>query len=187
MPPTSDNLVIRAFDWSQWRAIWQLRLRHLAEEGIVLDEATAIPAEPEDLGDDDQEWDFNHIDSVYLRGVGWFWLAWVDGEPVGHIGAQDLGQGGVELRAMYVARELRRRGIGAALVSELLRHCAAGGAHVVELWTAIDGVGRKLYEPFGFRQVPAPGAEYPGLAERTHFTPGDDQIRMRLALKDDSE
>ena len=182
MLKSPPDLVIRAFDWSQWRALWQLRLRHLAEEGILLDEATAIPAEPEELGDDDQEWDFNHIDSVYLRGAGWFWLAWLDGEPAGHIGAQDLGQSGIELRAMYVARELRRRGIGAALMRELLSHCAEGGAHVVELWTAVDGSGRKLYEPFGFSQVPEPGPEFDKVAELTHFHPGPDEIRMRLDL-----
>jgi GNAT superfamily N-acetyltransferase len=175
------GLVIRAFDWSQWRALWQLRLRQLAEAGILLDDS-AIPSGPEDLGLDDYEWDYNHIAEVYLCGAGWFWLAWVDGTPAGHVGAQDLGERGVELRRMYVSPEYRRKGVGTALVRELLLHCAAKGTRAVELWTESGGVGMQLYQILGFGRTAAPGAEFHAWAEQTHFKPGTDECRMRLDL-----
>ena len=61
----------------------------LAENGIILD-PDDIPPEPEDTSEESPEWDTDHIDPVYLRGSGGFWLAWHATKPVGHVGAQDF-------------------------------------------------------------------------------------------------
>jgi len=45
------------------------------------------------------EMDMERIDEAYLKARGNFWIAWVDDQPVGRIGAQDLGEY-VELRRM---------------------------------------------------------------------------------------
>jgi len=69
--------------------------------------------------------DMERIDEAYLKARGNFWIAWVDDQPVGRIGAQDLGEY-VELRRMYVRKEFRRPGIGSLLAQtliELKMHC----------------------------------------------------------------
>ena len=172
---------VAPFAWNHWRALWQLRLHQLAEDGIILT-AEAIPAAPEDSGRDAPEWDYDHIAEVYLCGAGGFWLAFEQNEPLGHVAGQDLG-GVVELRHMYVRREFRRRGIGAALVQALLDHVRGKGICAVELWTAGEGVGRKLYERVGFRAVGAPGSQFTDLAWRTNYVPGEDEVRMHMDLR----
>jgi hypothetical protein len=66
---------IKPFAWDDWPALWTIRFTHLAEHGIRVD-PTAIPARPQPGTGDDHEWDFHHIDDVYLSGAGNFWLAW---------------------------------------------------------------------------------------------------------------
>jgi GNAT superfamily N-acetyltransferase len=93
--------------------------------------------------------------------------------PVGQIGAEDKGDY-VELRRMYVQMEYRRCGIGTILVQSLINHCLTQKVGSIELWTAEHGLGRILYEKFGFQK-----AERVGEA-----LDSSDQIRMRLALTD---
>lgn len=178
--PQPSTIAIRPFALGDWRALWELRHAQLAEHGIVVP-PEAIPEGPELVDRGDHEWDYHHLDSVYCCGAGGFWLAW-DGEaPVGHIGAQDLG-GVVELRRMYVRPEHRRRGVGSLLVRALLDYCAARGVPAVELWTAADGLGRQLYEKHGFKVVDRPVLDREDFIERTGYTPGDDEVRMRREL-----
>lgn len=122
--------------------------------------------------------DYHKLDSVYLRGAGGFWLAWDKNQPIGHIGAQDLG-GVVELRRMYVRPEHRRCGAGSLLVQVLIDHCASQGVSAIELWTGAEGLGRRLYAKHGFRVVEGLGPGFEDVVERTGYTPGDDEVRMR--------
>jgi GNAT superfamily N-acetyltransferase len=185
-----EPVVVKPFEWAHWTALWQLVHAHLAEHGIVLDseDISPIPAQaPEHIDRSGYEWDLEYIGAVYLRGAGGFWLAW-DGEtPVGHVGAQDLGGTdgcvGVELRRMYVRAEYRRRGIGTRLVQALIEHCATQGARAIELWTARDGLGRRLYAGLGFCRTDRPGPGYERVEAETGYRPGPDEIRMRLDLK----
>jgi len=163
---------VRAFTWAQWPALWALRHAQLAEQGIRI--TADLPAAP-DL-DSPYEADYHRLDQVYLSGAGGFWIAWAEGAPVGHVGAQDLGGGAIELRRMYVRAEYRRQGIGSLLVRTLIAHCADRGATAIELWTAPGGPGRALYEKLGFRRVASPGREFGAIQ------PNDSEIRMRLDL-----
>ena len=104
------GMTITPFTWADWRALWQVRRLQLAEDGILVDLAD-IGDRPSPEDDDTYEWDFYHLEQVYLSGAGGFWLARRSGDPVGYVGAQDMG-GVVELRHMYVAAEYRRQGIG---------------------------------------------------------------------------
>jgi GNAT superfamily N-acetyltransferase len=168
-------ITIRGFSWDQWGSLWELRTAHLAEHGIVLcpDE---IPAEPEDTPFGSPEWDFDHIEQVYLHGSGGFWFAWAGDDPVGHVGGQDLG-GIVELRRMYVRADHRRHGIGTRLVETLIEHCVAARVTAVELWTAHDGLGQYLYGKCGFGMVSERGAGF----EKAIVS--EDEQRMRLDLR----
>jgi GNAT superfamily N-acetyltransferase len=174
---TKRNLIclIKPFQWGDgsWSGLWHLRNCQLVEEGIMTD-YDDVPEKP-DLSSP-YEKDYHRIDQVYLAARGSFWIAWIDDLPVGHVGAEDRG-GYVELRHMYVRSDYRRRGIGALLVQALVKHCIEQKVDTVELWTAGDGLGRMLYEKFGFRQVEIPEEEYDG-------PDSNGQIRMRLALTD---
>ena len=176
----SHPISILPFAWTYWRTLWELRLYQLAEAGILLS-AEDIPLHPMNVDRDDPEWDYDHIAEIYLRGAGDFWLAWWENDPAGHIAGQDFG-GVIELRRMYVRSVYRRRGIATCLVQTLLNHCKTQSIKAVELWTAKHGVGRKLYERMGFKVCRAPGPEFSDLDYRTNFVPGEDEIRMRLAL-----
>jgi GNAT superfamily N-acetyltransferase len=168
---------------------------HLAEHGIVVDpqENPPIPSQvSEQIDRSSPEWDLDYIGPVYLRGAGGFWLAWEGDTPVGHVGAQDIGGTdvpvGVELRRLYVRAEYRRRGIGTCLVQALIEHCAARRALccvplAIELWTAREGLGHKLYAKLGFRWTEQPGPEFARVEAETGYRPGEDEIRMRLDLK----
>jgi GNAT superfamily N-acetyltransferase len=177
---TAGELSIERFTWPQWSALWQLRFCHLAEQGIHLPLA-AIPPQPTAVDQSDAEWDYHQMAAVYLQGAGGFWLAYQAGLPVGHIGGQAIGRG-VELRRMYVRATFRRRGIGQQLVKTLVEHCRKQGVTVIELWTAPDGAGRKLYETLHFQQVDQPGKAFVNLRAVTGYTPGPAEIRMRLQL-----
>jgi GNAT superfamily N-acetyltransferase len=184
-----EPIVIKPFEWVHWAAMWQLVGAHLAEHGIVLDPGDVIspipPQTPEQIDRSYPEWDMEYIGPVYLRGAGGFWLAWWGDTPVGHVGAQGLGKATVcvELRRMYVRAEYRRRGIGTRLVRALIEHCATQGVQAIELWTARDGLGRRLYAGLGFYPTDGPGPGYERVEQETGYRPGADEIRMRLDLK----
>lgn len=173
---------VKPFVPDDWPALWAIRTAQLAEHGVLLDSTTAIPEYPPQPGIDDRhEWDLCHINLVYLCGAGNFWLARYTGHPVGYVGGQDVG-GAIELRRMYVKAGYRRRGVASRLVEALVSHSRAQGIHAIELWTAADGPGRQLYRSLGFRKTEGPGVEYNDVAALTRYTPGADEIRMRLDL-----
>lgn len=180
-PSPDPGVFVRRFAWDDWRALWMVRSAQLAEGGIRLDPSD-FPARPEPGTGDEYEWDFHHLDHVYLSGAGGFWLAWRDSTPVGYVGAQEVEPGAVELRRMYVASAYRRLGIGAALVRALIVHCRDQAVEVIELWTAASGPGRRLYASVGFREAAGPGPEYRDISAQTRYTPGVDEIRMRLEI-----
>lgn len=180
--PESNPISIAPFTWDtweHWRSIWVLRGYQLSEEGII-GEPDIIPPPGLDVPRDEYEWDFHRIEEVYLSGAGGFWIAYRGDDPVGYVGAQDLG-GTIELRNMYVRAEYRRRGIGARLVQALIDHCKSHAVKAVELWTDPEGLGRILYTKLGFRVVDKPWMELNELFYRMNRTT-EGETRMRLDL-----
>lgn len=169
------NIIIKPFTWDDWYAMWKLVAFSLAEDGIFVDDTEQ--ASPDfDLPYDETnpnypEMDMKRIDLAYLSGRGNFWMAWIDNQPVGRVGAQDMGEF-IELRRMYVCQEYRRQGIGTALVQALIDHCQQVEAPEIRLWTNDDGPGRFLYASLGFQQVEPQGEE------RTFFRFLNGEIRM---------
>lgn len=155
--------------------MWLIRHMHLGEDGIHVAD-TDIPLSPEK--DARYEQDLHDVATLYCGGSGGFWLAYAYNAPVGYVGAQQIGQG-AELRRMYVHHAYRRNGIGLRLCGALLEHCDRMGITAIELWTARDGAGRRLYENLGFQQTETPGPGFESVVEHTGYTPGANEIRMR--------
>lgn len=83
------------------------------------------------------------------------------GLVLGCVGLLPHGEGTVELRKMYLAKESRRRGYGKMLLDHALRRARELGARRVTLETAAvltDAIA--MYERAGFR--PDPSAVYSG-------------------------
>lgn len=75
---------------------------------------------------------------------------------VGCAGLSLLDGGIGEVKRVFVRPELRGRGLGARLLTELERLAVAHGCHTLRLDTRSDLVeARRLYLRLGFREVPA--------------------------------
>ncbi len=175
----NKKILIKSFTWDDWYAMWKLQACHLAEDEIFIDDAAQGPPDftlPYDETNlNYPEMDMERIDLAYLAGRGNFWMAWIDDQPVGMVGAQDMGEY-IELRRMYVRQEYRRLGIGTFLVQALIEQCKQKDVKLVKLWTEDQGPGKFLYSTLGFRQVEAQGEE------RTHFRFLQGEMRMQKEL-----
>lgn len=163
------------FSLPYWHDMWRIRLQQLSEEGIAID-VTEIPASPE--AESQYDTDLHQIEQVYTNGRGGFWLAYSDEEPVGYVGLQDIGKV-AELRRMYVAQSHRRQGIGRKLCEALIAHSGRNGFEAIELWTAAQGAGRRLYESLGFVVTPSREAETEQVEAITKRKRAEGEIRMR--------
>jgi putative acetyltransferase len=106
-----------------------------------------------------------HGESTWLRAPassfaerqGRLWVAEEGGRVVGSVGIlpADAG-GGAELRALYVARSARRRGLGGQLVELVEAEARRRRAAFIELWTDTRFVdAHRLYERCGYQRGPA--------------------------------
>ncbi len=173
-----ERITIKPFEWQDWNALWTLNGNELAEHGVFLDGPVTPPDFSivyDETNPDYPEMDIERIDQCYLTGRGNFWIAWMDDQPVGCVGAQDRGDF-VELRRMSVRKEFRRLGIGSILVRSLLDHSKVQKVCQIKLWTAVGGPGRFLYATLGFQQVPLQGDEV------NHRFALNGEIRMSLDL-----
>jgi len=97
---------ISADDWRDWRTI---RIRSLTEapEAFV----------PKLAGVDDREaaWR-SRIDAALAC-----WIAYDEDQPVGMVAADPMDDGRVQLASMFVGAEARGRGMGSALIGEVIR------------------------------------------------------------------
>jgi len=83
------------------------------------------------------------------------WVAELNGEVVGSVALRDLGDGGLELKRMYLRQAQRGRGLGKRLLATALDWARANGAAAVKLdTTGSMKAARALYEAYGFRRVP---------------------------------
>jgi len=92
----------------------------------------------------------------YAPPTGRLLLARVDGELAGCIALRPLAQGIGEVKRLYVRPAFRGRGIGSALVRELLRAALEIGYRRLRLDTlAFMREAGALYRAFGFVEIPA--------------------------------
>jgi ribosomal protein S18 acetylase RimI-like enzyme len=83
-------------------------------------------------------------------------LVSLDGEPVAIGGVRDLDRDVAEIKAMYVAGAVRRRGLARRLLARLEEIAVARGCSAVRLDTAsVLLPALALYESAGYERIPA--------------------------------
>ena len=96
------------------------------------------------------------VEDFYQTGAGGFWVALVDGKPVGTIALRDIGERQGALRKMFVKVTYRGRehGVAESLLRTLLKSAKAGGIEEVFLGTTEKFLAaHRFYEKHGFVQV----------------------------------
>lgn len=84
-----------------------------------------------------------------------FFVAYLDGQPVGCGGVQLFGDEYAELKRMYVRPAFRGQGVGKQLLTHLQAYAYERGLRVLRLETGVfqtEAIG--LYQSFGFRRIP---------------------------------
>jgi putative acetyltransferase len=82
------------------------------------------------------------------------WVARSDGDVVGTVALQRQDDGNLRLRRMFIAPELRGRGVGRALLDVALERARSIGAPAVHLQTlTVMAAAQHLYESAGFRRA----------------------------------
>jgi ribosomal protein S18 acetylase RimI-like enzyme len=153
---------LTADDWRLWR---QLRLQALAEDPGAFGARLADWQGP---GDREDRW----RGRLSIPG-GHDVMAWSDEQPCGMAsGVPAAGANWITLISMWVTPTARGRGVGDALVAEIVRYASDVGAGGVHLDVAEDNhAARRLYERHGFRVNGEVGDLMPdGLARRLVMT-----------------
>ncbi len=94
------------------------------------------------------------VDQLLAQDVAFF-VARVDGTPVGCGGIQLYGAEYGELKRMYVRPAFRGQGLGALLIDHLADYARERGVGLLRLETGIhQREAIRLYERMGFRRIP---------------------------------
>ena len=135
------------------------------------------------IADDDVTSAERHAEFLAIGGV---WVAVRDPRPVGFISAEFVADGW-HIWQMAVEREEQGRGIGRALLEELIRAARGGGARSVTLTTFRDVAwNAPFYARSGFRLLPNDELNERLRAvlanEIAHGLPGEQRCAMSLSL-----
>jgi ribosomal protein S18 acetylase RimI-like enzyme len=93
---------------------------------------------------------------VWSGLTGCFWVAQVDGRPVGSVGLRVIEHTVGEVTRLFVLNTFRRRGCGSHLMTELEHQATANGFRTLRLDTRDDLLeARALYAGRGYTEVGA--------------------------------
>lgn len=99
--------------------------------------------------------DVDKLPGPYLPPQGGFYLALLDGEPVGCVALSRFDAEAAEVKRMFVAERARRHGVGRALLFRLQQDARAAGYRRLRLGTIEEmGPAQRLYRAMGFVQIP---------------------------------
>jgi N-acetylglutamate synthase-like GNAT family acetyltransferase len=92
--------------------------------------------------------------SAYAECDGRFWILEAHGEIIGTVAlAPSAEPGVVELQKLYVARDMRKNGLGSFLCQLVEHEARERGAHAVELWSDIKLLdAHHRYERLGYQR-----------------------------------
>lgn len=92
--------------------------------------------------------------SAYAQNDGRFWVVEANGEIIGTIALMPSAEDGVvELQKLYVARDMRKNGLGSFLCYLVEREARERGAHAIELWSDVKlQDAHRRYEHLGYRR-----------------------------------
>lgn len=106
--------------------------------------------------------ELHKIAQTYQRGRGNFWIAVDNNKVVGTIALSDYGAGKGYLERFYVAKELRRQGLGSKLFSTLLEFAKSNEYKEIFLSTEENRVvARSFYVKNGFKQIESLPSDFP--------------------------
>jgi GNAT superfamily N-acetyltransferase len=99
--------------------------------------------------------EIDRIPQYYGERGGSFWVAELgDGTLVGMFGLESAGGGAAELRRMYVAAHLRRRGVARAMLEQAEQVCCREGWDRIVLGTSeLQQPALALYRAAGYRLI----------------------------------
>jgi GNAT superfamily N-acetyltransferase len=147
-------------DWADWR---ELRLAALLDSPGAF--ASTYKSERDGT---EQEWR-NRLDPVNGMAL----IASVDGRPVGMAAGYQSRPHVVDLVSMWVAPTARRKGVGDALVTEVVQWAKEQATSDVHLWvTRGNEPAERLYARHGFERT--------GDVRPLPSNPCADEIAMRL-------
>lgn len=92
--------------------------------------------------------------SAYAHGGGRFWVVEANGQIIGTIALMpSVEKGVVELQKLYVARGMRRNGLGTFLCHLVEREARERGARAIELWSDVKLLdAHRRYERLGYQR-----------------------------------
>ncbi|WP_353720011.1 GNAT family N-acetyltransferase [Dyadobacter sp. 676] len=111
---------------------------------------------PIDLGFQDFSGELDAVRAQYGPPAGALLLAYAGERAVGCAGVRSKGDGIAELKRMYVQPEYRGHQLGRKLLERSIFVAAELGYRKIRLDTLAGMTGaRRLYESFGFEEIPA--------------------------------
>jgi N-acetylglutamate synthase-like GNAT family acetyltransferase len=118
--------------------------------------------------------DLQDVEDFYQTGAGGFWVALVEGKPVGTIALRDIGHRQGALRKMFVKAEYRGKAhaVAETLLKTLLKAAMTSGIDEIYLGTTEKFLAaHRFYEKHGFTQVPPEllPSTFPRMALDTRF------------------
>ena len=121
---------------------------------------------------DDTQADIDDIESAYFsEEYNHFWIAELEGQPVGMIGVIRTGEHKAEIRRLRVEPKWQNAGIAVRLVETAITHCKHHGYLKVILETRLDpDAALGLFDRFGFQH------------NRTKNVHGKEQLEFYLDL-----
>ena len=98
--------------------------------------------------------DVASLPGPYLPPQGGFYLALLDGDPVGCVALARFDAEAAEVKRMFVEERARRHGVGRALLARLQQDARAAGYRRLRLGTIETMVpAQRLYRAMGFVQI----------------------------------
>ena len=134
---------IRGDEWRLWRS---LRLRAVEESPTSFRGSLA-----EESAEADERW-IELISKTADNPNGLLLVAEADSDPVGMLfGRIDDSSEYLDVGAMWVDPDIRRKGVGRGLIDAALDWARAAGASQAELWVTIgNDAAERLFEKSGF-------------------------------------
>jgi GNAT superfamily N-acetyltransferase len=100
--------------------------------------------------------DASRLPGPYVPPLGGIWIAVAGDHVVGCVALQPISDGLGEVKRMFVDPEWRGRGVGRALLAQLIEGARANGHREIRLGTLPEMIeAQALYRSFGFRPIDA--------------------------------
>jgi putative acetyltransferase len=104
---------------------------------------------------DGKDLDVRDLEDVYLRDRGSFHVVEADGRISGSVGVRPLAADAAELKRLYLAPELRGRGIGRSLCTAAIEDARRLGYRRLRLdTTRRSPAAIALFRTLGFQEIP---------------------------------